>query len=104
MPASTIAYGAISAAVEHLDLVAEAFQRLRLLGWYQLRLALGWLPELRQAAQREVPADLVDAHLARYLSSRNRRAVVQEFVGLLSRVRGPALRPAASAHRGPRSR
>jgi pimeloyl-ACP methyl ester carboxylesterase len=57
--------------------------RLRLLGWHRLRLALGRLPELRQDAEREVPADLVDAHLARYLSRRNRRAVVQETVGLL---------------------
>lgn len=29
--------------------------RLRILGWHRLRLALGWLPELRQEAQREVP-------------------------------------------------
>lgn len=57
--------------------------QLRVLGWRRLRLALGLLPELRQDAEREVPADLVDAHLARYLSARNRRAVVQEFVGLL---------------------
>lgn len=57
--------------------------RLRVLGWHRLRLALGRLPQLRQDAEREVPSDLVDAHLARYLTARYRRGLVQEFLGLL---------------------
>ncbi|WP_253864789.1 alpha/beta fold hydrolase [Prauserella halophila] len=57
--------------------------RLRALGWHRLRLALGGRPEIRQTARREVPPDLVDAHLALSLTGRHRRAVVQEFAGLL---------------------
>lgn len=57
--------------------------QLRILGWRRLRVTLGRLPELRQDAEREVPAGLVEAHLARHLSARHRRAVVQEFIGLL---------------------
>ncbi|WP_236792816.1 alpha/beta fold hydrolase [Amycolatopsis sp. GM8] len=57
---------------------------LRVLGWKRLKLALGLAPDLRRDAETEVPADLVDAHLATHLSSRNRRAVVQEFTGVLT--------------------
>lgn len=57
--------------------------QLRVLGWRRLRFALGGLRELRKAAAREAPADLVNAHLARQLTGNYRRAAVQEFLGLL---------------------
>lgn len=56
---------------------------LRALGWQRLRAALTARSALRREARREVPDDLAEAHLARSLTARHRRAVVQEFVGLL---------------------
>jgi pimeloyl-ACP methyl ester carboxylesterase len=54
----------------------------RVLGWRRLRARLGGLVDLRRDAAREVPEDLVDAHIARCMTGAYRRAVVQETVGL----------------------
>lgn len=61
----------------------------RLLGLYRLRAALGGLPELRGDAEHEVPADLVDAHIARSLTRAFRHAVVQELLGFRYGMRKP---------------
>lgn len=64
--------------------------RSRVLGWRRLRASLGGVEELRRDATREVPANLVDAHIARCMTGAFRRAVIQETVGLacgLSAVR-----------------
>ncbi|MEU6647179.1 alpha/beta fold hydrolase [Saccharomonospora sp. NPDC046836] len=53
--------------------------RLRLLGWYRWRKQFFRGDELVRVAAREVPADLVDAHIARDFTTSRRRAVVQEF-------------------------
>lgn len=57
--------------------------RLRILGLRRLRVALGQVPDLRKDAEREVATDLVDAHIARYLTTAFRRAVVQETLGFI---------------------
>lgn len=57
--------------------------RRRILGLHRLRVRLGQVPELRAEAEKEVADDLVDAHVARYLTSAFRRAVVQETLGLI---------------------
>lgn len=57
--------------------------RLRMLGLHRLRATLGQVPDLRADAERETPADLVEAHIARCLTGAFRRAVVQETLGLI---------------------
>ncbi|MEV4319482.1 alpha/beta hydrolase [Actinocrispum sp. NPDC049592] len=57
--------------------------RARVLGLYRARVALGLVPGLRKRASQEVPADLVDAHIARSLTTALRRAVVQEALGMI---------------------
>jgi pimeloyl-ACP methyl ester carboxylesterase len=69
--------------------VRAARRQSRLLGLYRLRAALGGLPELRDEAEREVPPDLVDAHIARSLTRAWRHAVVQELLGFRLGMRAP---------------
>lgn len=52
-----------------------------MLGLYRARVALSRVPDLRRDAEREVPADLVDAHIACCLTTGFQRAVVQETLG-----------------------
>ncbi|WP_158895446.1 alpha/beta fold hydrolase [Amycolatopsis anabasis] len=63
--------------------IRAAWWRLRVLGAYRLLVALGRVPDLRRSAEREVPAELVEAYVARALTTACRRAVVQELFGLL---------------------
>jgi pimeloyl-ACP methyl ester carboxylesterase len=66
------------------DLWAQVARwQLRILGLYRLRVALGQVPGLRQEAEKEVAADLVEAHIACYLTTAFRRAVVQETLGFI---------------------
>lgn len=57
--------------------------RSRPLGLYRARVTFGRVPDLRRDAEREVPADLVDARITSSLTTGSRRAVVQETLGFI---------------------